>query len=280
MAIFNPDEARRFASGLGMIEAPQVSFRSWINSPSFPSRFQEGDVNFNTFRELSLREVERLLLLSASNYRRSYDLLSDASASWAFVTLYYGSYFAASALLGMFGAWKLRKGPKIFEPVATTSGVQRFEMAYRVSSYQGSHQKFWEFFYVNASLLKPYIEAKHHFALNPISGDVIWPIRNRNDLNYDSFAALELASMHQTTFNATGFPSSLPGVVSTQFRFSESLLGVAGACAQMIGIETAALSRLSSRPSRVLRVEDLVLSRRPPKLGNRVKRRIASTAGD
>lgn len=279
MAIFNPSEAKHFASGLGTTPTPPESFRTWLNDAALPAHFHEGTANFDIYRELSLREVERLLLLSASNYRRSHDLLSDASASWAFVTLYYGAYFAASALLGMFGAWKLRKARKIIEPVATASGALRVESASRPSSYQGTHQQFWEFFYFNAKYLKPYVKAKYRFALNPISGDVTWPIRNRNELNYDSFAALELASAHKKLFQADSFPASLPGVVNTQFRFLETLLAVAGTLAQTIGIETNALFGLSTLDTRVLRIERLVLATHPPRLGNRVKRRIASTAG-
>lgn len=279
MAIFTPDEATRFAAGLGGAAAPAGSFRNWINDPSLPKSFQDGTTTFDVYRELSLREVERLLLLSASNYRRTYDLLSETSASWAFVTLYYGTYFAASALLGMFGAWKLRNAHRMVEPVATGGGAQRFEIVNRTSSYKGSHQQFWEFYYFNAKFLKPYIESTYHFGLSPISGDVIWPIRNRNELNYDSFSAIQLALAHKATFKVAGFPSSLPGVVNTQFRFLESLLGVAGVCAQMIGIETDALSGLSKLPTRVSRFEDLVLSRHPPKLGNRVKRRLVCTGG-
>jgi len=280
MAILNPSEAKHFAGGLGSVAVPPASFRNWLNDPSLPKYFQEGTANFDIYRELSLREVERLLLLSSSNYRRSYDLFGEASASWAFVTLYYGAYYAASALLGMFGAWKMRAAPKLIEPVATATGTQRFEVVSRPSSYKGSHQQFWEFFYHNAKFLKPYVGSKYHFALSPISGDITWPIRNRNDVNYDSFSALQLTSAHKLTFDAATFPASLPGVVSTQFRFLENLLAAAGNCAQSVGIETSALSGVSSQATRVERIEQLVLSDCPPKLGNRVKRRIARTAGD
>lgn len=279
MTILDPSEAQHFASGLGNTTVPPASFRNWINGPSFPRHFQEGTANFDIFRELSLAEVERLLLLSASHYRRAHDLFGEASSSWAFVTLYYGAYFSASALLGMFGAWKLRASAKAIEPIATSSGMQRFEIVARPSSYKGSHQQFWEFFYFNAKFIKPYVATKYHFALNPISGDITWPIKNRNDLNYDSFAALQLASAQRATFNVAGFPASLPGVLSTQFRFFESLLAVTGTCAQSVGIETSALAALSVLANRVARIEELVLSGHSPKLGNRVKRRIACTAG-
>lgn len=279
MAIFDPAEATQFASGLGVAAVPPASFRSWINDPALPRHLQEGTTNFDIHRELSLREVERLLLLSASHYRRTYDLLTETSASWAFVTLYYGAYFAASALLGMFGAWMLRSG-KVLEPVATASGAQRFEIQTRHTSYSGSHQRFWDFYYFNGRFLKPYVPSRYHFALTPVSGDVIWPIRNRNELNYDSFTAVQLASAHKASFDAANFPGSLPGVLNTQFRLLEILLSLAGSCANTIGIETSALAPISSLGSRVARINALVVRAQPPKLGNRVKRKVASSAGN
>lgn len=279
MAIFNPAEAKHFASGLSGSGGPASSFRAWLSSASVPQSFSEGSQAFQLFREQSLGEVERLLLLSASNYRRSFDLMNDSSVSWMFVTLYYSGFYAAKALLGTFGAWKLNNGKKVLEPSVTAAGEQRFEVKTRSCSFKGSHQQFWDYFYSHSSSLKPYVPNRHHFALNPVSNDVIWSIRNRNEYNYDSFVALQLSVSHSAGFNPKSFPSSLPGALSTQFRVAENLLAVAGAFAESVGVETGALSGISSHATRIERIRDLVLNRTPPRLGNRVKRRIAATAG-
>jgi hypothetical protein len=259
--------------------APATSFRQWINQPAMPRSLQEGTSNFDLFRELSLREVERLLLLSASHYRRAHDLMNDVSVGWAFVTLYYGAFFAASALLGMCGAWKLATPGKVIEPTKTSPGQQKFEIVKLTSTYRGSHQQFWDFYYSNAVHLRPWIKAKHIFSILPISGDVVWPITNRNDLNYDSFAAVNLSRIVKGSFKSKTFPTCLPGVLTTQFRFLENILSLAGTYAQRIGIETDAVSSLSTNPTRVSRIRALVVDTPTPRLGNKIKRRIASTQG-
>src|SRR3990172_1302812 len=67
--------------------------------------FAEGSFIFNNYRDSILREAERLLFLSASQYRRAHDLLIVSSVHWAHVTMYYGTWYTAKALLAMFGCF-------------------------------------------------------------------------------------------------------------------------------------------------------------------------------
>ena len=189
MALFNEDEARHFFS-INPTSIANASFRDWGNSLSAGARLSEGASGFDILRVQSHREVERLLLLGANHYRRTYDLLSAISAPWAFVTLYYGSYFVANALLGALGAWKL-KNNLVLQVSTTSPGSQCFDTLNRSSSYTGSHQRFWDFYFANATLLYANATAAERFALLPISADPMWLITNRNDFNYDTYSAIK-----------------------------------------------------------------------------------------
>lgn len=272
MAIFNEAEASYFFS-LPPVAAP-VSFKVW--SESLPTGFiAEGQPVFDDFRNMAHQEVERSLLLAASHYRRAHDALSPISAPWAFVTLYYGSFFAARALLGALGAWKL-KDHRILQVVATTPTLQRFQVHNFPSAYRGSHQRFWEYYFANVVSLIPAASAAERFALQPVSADVTWLISRRNDVNYDSFSACELADLHAGSFTPGTFPASLPGVLNTKFRFLESLLLLANRVSKSVGINSNAVVSLSAEGTRSKRVKDLVFSQRPPGMASKVKKKIAT----
>jgi len=66
---------------------------------------REGTVEFDVHRVSVLNNVERWILYGASQYRRAFDMFTPSNAAWAQVTLYYASFYAANAILGMFGVW-------------------------------------------------------------------------------------------------------------------------------------------------------------------------------
>jgi hypothetical protein len=67
----------------------------------------EGTAHFTAHRVSTLNAIERWLLFGVGDYRRALDMLIPSAAPWAHVTLYYSSFFAANAILGMFGVWVL-----------------------------------------------------------------------------------------------------------------------------------------------------------------------------
>lgn len=274
MALFNEVEAKHFFSTVTAPSPSSVSFRDWSNSLPMGS-LSTGSSVFEELRAQSFREVERLLLLSASHYRRAHDCLSPISSPWAFVTLYYGSFFAATALMGALGAWKLR-GNVVLQVMHTSPPVQRFAVHKVTSTYNGSHEKFWEFYFNNSASLIASASGAERFSLSAISADVTWLTARRNDFNYDSFAACELAELHKKNFSVAGFPASLPGALNTQFRFLESLLTIANRVAKSVGIDSDAVSLLSSSPTRSQRVKDLVFKDVPPGMAAKVKRKTAT----
>ena len=271
MALFTELEAKYFYSS-GPCVGPVGSFRDWLNAQS-NSPFSEGTPRFDELRSHSHREVERLLVLAASHYRRAHDALSAIGSAWALVTLYYGGFFSSKALLGALGAWKIG-GNRVLEVSHSAAGSQRFQISTRTTSYSGSHEKFWDFYFAHASTLVPSALPGENFALQSISSDVTWLTDRRNDVNYDSSKAIDLGAAFRQTFTSTNFPASLPGSVSTMFRFCESSLLVANRVAKAIGINSDALSTITAATSRSGRVRELVIRERMPALGRKAKRRV------
>ena len=271
MALFTENEAAHFfrAGSVGT-EPPDESFRDWAATLSRGAVLAEGSANFKMLSSLTNREIERLLVLAASHFRRAHDLLSPISSPWAFITLYYGSYYGASALMGMHGTWKLKKNMSI-QVKHSSPGGQRLEVVKDSSTYTGSHQQFWEFYFSNAVSLLPSVPSAERFALQPVSADAMWLIDNRNDLNYDTFKAVDVAMQFHGGFAKNSFPGSLPGPLTTQFRFLESLMGLCNRTAKAVGIDSDALFGISSEPDRSKRVKSLVVKSKPVAIARQVK---------
>lgn len=231
---------------------------------------KEGTLEFNSYRDCVLREVERCLFLAISNYRRALDLMMPGASSWAHVTLYYSSYFAARALIGMFGGWIGNR--MIIEVAASQPGNQELIINRKVqSTYSGSHERFWDLFYGATASLVPWVDPKIRVAITPVSSTVTWQSENRNEVNYDSFSAFQLASSFQANFDAATFPASLPGHLSTQFSISEGLLLITSKFVREFGLTTDALDALVPAGPRRAKLERLVFRDRAPSLVNRTK---------
>ena len=244
------------------------SLKSYIDIHLHPGVvLKEGTHAFEEYRACALRDAERWLLFSASNYRRSLDLMTPGASSWAQVTLYYSSYFSACSLLGMFGGWI---GLKEFVDVKTRyQGKQQLTMSKIKNvhtAYGPPHARFWDMFYGAIAPLSTWIDPSHRFALTPVSGLVTWLTDNRNNANYDSFFAYQLATNFQTSFNDRRFPESLPGMLRTQFDVAEGLLILAYKFAREFGLSTDALTSLSPQGSRKSKIEKLINRDRAPSL--------------
>jgi hypothetical protein len=185
--------------------------------------------------------------------------------------MYYATFFAATSLMGLFGAWKIG-GNRILDVASGTPGSQQLVVRRYASTFSGSHQSFWDYFYLNASSLDPLVEPTLRFALVPISGSVTWLIDNRNDVNYDSHGAFALMAGFGATFRRSKFPASLPGAINTQFQHMEAMIRIAAKFSRDLGINTDAVRMLGPSQSRRETIRRLVYMPSLP-LGRLAKRK-------
>ncbi len=211
----------------------------------------EGTSLFDEYRACALRDAERSLFLSASHYRRALDLMIPSSSHWAQVTLYYGAFLAARALLGMLGCGVIYN--YVIHVGRSTPGSQELtvermgsgEGRYFVTE-RGSHKRFWEIFYQAISPMRRLVDAKYETALVPVSSRHTWLIDQRNQVNYRTTASLKVAREFQGAFTEGEFPDSLPGSLQTQYKVSEGLLASGCSFARRFGLTTDALDFLGS----------------------------------
>jgi hypothetical protein len=273
MAIFAMPEAAHFCGGYSGAPMPAGgSFRSWTSSLSTGRVFTEGTSDFAELRDASLREAERFLFLAMCSYRRVFSLMTVSLSAWAHVTMYYSAFFAASSLLGMYGCWALNKN-RIIDVTRSSPGAQQLTIRRWTSTYGGSHKAFWDLFYGNVSSLAPWVDLPLRGAIAPVSGDVVWQIDSRNEINYDSFAACELMRDFQQSFRRSRAVSTLPGALRTQFNIMEAMLRLTASFAKDFGLETDALDLLQPAGQRRVKVRELILQDDLPELERLVRRR-------
>lgn len=233
---------------------------------------REGTPAFNVYRDCALRDVDRLLFLGVSHYRRALDLMIASSAPWAYVTLYYGSYYVASALLGLFGGFI--KGRTIIDVAVNAPGKQELRISRNATPAKlGSHQAFWDVFYASIPPLHPWVDPALAFALQPIAGSATWQIDNRNLINYDTYESCQLIGQFQVAFRGSTFPTSLPGVLNTQFRVFDGLLQITCALVRQFNFRTDGLSGFLPAGRRSRKIRTLVFREIPPSLLRRIRQR-------
>ena len=218
---------------------------TWIN---------EGSARFEEYRSCALRDVERCLFLAGSHYRRALDLMIPSSSHWAQVTLYYGSWFAAQAILGMFGCRVFHK--HVVEVSGTNPGTQqlrRWTVGKKQSQFQfnrdGSHQRLWEAFYGTVPQFRSFAEQNYAHLLSPIGNNTMWLIEQRNRINYNMVESLGLRDLFVDSFSTRTFPNSLPGELNTQYSVCEGLLMIGLSFAAQFKLNTDALNKLGPRGS-------------------------------
>ena len=192
--------------------------------------------------------------MGASHYRRALDLMLPSACHWAHVTLYYGAFFAARALLGMFGCGVLHN--YVVHVNRSRPGDQELHVERMVSggdgyyvTQKGSHRRFWEIFYKTVRSLSRWVDARFAPALEPISSRNTWLIEQRNNVNYKTTASLSMAASFSRTFAEDRFPDSLPGALQTQYQVSKSILVVSSSFAKRFGLATDALLPFGSSSS-------------------------------
>ena len=257
MTLFNLPEAEYFCRPL-QLARPGVgqSLTTFHSTGRIPKRLHEGSPEFDVHRVSLLHAVERWLLYALSNYRRSVEMIVPVSAPWMHVTLYYASYFAAHAILGMFGGW-IGSAPRaklIVEVHDGTPGSQEVGVRKWRSSPNGrrtTHAAFWDYFYDAAASIAPWIPGTLASALVPVNGDRDWLTSQRNDVNYDTFVAWETSVLLQNTFQSQQFPRRLMGPLGQQFETTEQLVDLAATLARLLSLESYALDGCGANGTRL-----------------------------
>lgn len=274
ITLFGILEARHFCSSYaGAAGTSQKSLEDFQKTALGTSRnsIPERSVVFQEYRDCSLREVERCMFLSASHYRRVLDLMVPSASHWAYVTLYYGSWYAAHAILAMFGCAKFKN--VVVDVEVGTPEQQRLRQrrfGNKAGQYKlagnGSHQTFWHLFYDAVTPLTPLVTTNLGIALAPIQNNPVWQTENRNNVNYDTYQGLQLAERFKLSFSQNTFPKSLPGILGTQFGVLERLLEISFQFADQLQISTDALANLAHNHSLRAAVRQMVYTDKPPAL--------------
>lgn len=187
------------------------------------------------------------------------------------VTLYYASYFAAQAILGMFGGWiGSAPGAKLIvevhdgRPGSQEVGVRKWQSS--PNGRRATHAAFWDYFYDAAASIAPWIPGSLAPALVPVNGDREWLTSQRNDVNYDSFVAWEASVLLQNTFQPQQ-PHQLTGPLGQQFETTEHLVGLAATLARLLSIQSYALDGCGVNGTR-LEIQRHLVCQPAPTLAN------------
>jgi hypothetical protein len=230
MILFDPNQARHFCALAAVPAAGQVQSLAHLHDalPRHVNRLQEGTANYEAHRASLLFAVERWLLFGITQYRRALDMFIPCGAPWAQVTLYYSSFYAANAILGMFGAWqKNALLVDVDNGVPTQQTLRINRRARSPSGYDGSHRVFWDFFYEGCNHLSPWVPARMMTATQPVNNNRAWQSEERNLVNYDTLQAYEAAIRFQASFRPQRVRTTLSGPLLQQLVLSEGLLELA-----------------------------------------------------
>ncbi len=218
------------------------------------THLREGEPRFDTYRLALLSSVERWLLYSASNYRRALDMLVPVAAPWAHVTLYYSSFFAANAILGMFGGYVKTEGKRtVIDVLAQMPDSQEFLITRNPplpAHAPGTHGAFWAFFYDSAAKVRPWAPLGLAGALTPPT-DLVWQTTTRNAVTYDMFCAFETSQAFPAALDPTKFPASISGNLRQQLETTEQMVDLAMTFARVLKLECFALSGLANDSGRL-----------------------------
>ncbi len=254
MRLFNIAEARHFCRALpASVPGAGQSLVAFHKNLRL-ARIVEGTPYFDAHRISLLNAIERWLLFGVADYRRALDMFIPSNAPWAHVTLYYSSFFAANALLGMFGGWVHLERLVDVEQGTPNSQILRITRQVRSpSGYRGSHKVFWDIFYDSCSVISPWFPLEFQSAATPVNSERAWQINARNEVNYDMFAAFNGSMFLQNTFKPKKL-RSLRGVLGQQLEVTEVMLKLALHYANEFGVSSFAYDGLAAGPrAKVLR---------------------------
>lgn len=237
-----------------------VDFYSGL--PPHVVRLREGSIYFDVYRMSLLNSVERWILYAVSNYRRALDMLVPAAVPWAHVTLYYSSFFAANAVLGMFGGW-IGVG-RVVEVGEGRPGGQAVRIHRRMRSPRvagGSHQRFWDFFYDSVAGLTAWTPREFGDALSPSTGNYDWQIVGRNAVNYDMTRAWMSSVDFGGKFDGKHL-GTVKGPIALQLEAAEQVIGLAQYFADELAVFSFGFGANENGTRR--QIQRRLATRRPP----------------
>ena len=264
MQLFDITEAKHFCTPLTSyrpgVGQSLVSFHNGLRA----TRLSEGTIHFDAHRVSILNAVERWILFGIADYRRAIEMLIPSNAPWAHVTLYYSSFFAANAILGMFGAWIHSERVIDVERGTPNSQILRISRQVRSpSGFKGSHKVFWDFFYEGCAIITPWVPASFQYVVAPVNNDRAWQINARNDVNYDTFVAFDSAKLFDSSFNPKRL-RSVGGSLGQQLEVSEGMLRLAVYFANHLGVSSFPFEGLGTgNRSKIMRA---LVTKVPPAL--------------
>jgi hypothetical protein len=226
----------------------------------------EGTAPFDIHRVSLLNAVERWILFGTAHYRRALDMFIPSNAPWAHVTLYYSSFFAANALLGMFGVWiHLQRWVDVQTGTPNNQVLKINRNPRGPSGFGGSHQNFWDFFYEGCNSIAGWVPPELTEAVTPVNNDRKWQITARNEVNYDMSFAFDASLALNDTFNPKRL-REFGGALGQQLEVTEAMLKLAIHFANDFGLNSYAYSGLADgvRP-KMLRS---LVSKVPPSVVN------------
>jgi hypothetical protein len=228
MRLFDYTQAQHFCKPLP-VHVPGIgqSLASLYGN-STTHQLREGTSAFEIHRVSLLNNVERWILFGVGQYRRAFDMFIPSNAAWAQVTLYYSSFYAANAILGMFGVWiHLNHWADVESGLSPHQIISIHRRAQGPpSGYKGSHRKFWDLYYEACTSFAPWVPVELAEAITPINNDRIWQISARNEVNYDMAFAFDASLL----MDATGNPKRLDeygGPLGQQREVTEKTLQLA-----------------------------------------------------
>jgi len=264
MRLFDLPQAKYFCAPQTTAAGSGQSLPDFHTSlPSSVSLLTEGTSLFDVHHNNALNSVERWLVYSLAHYRRAFDMLVPISAPWAQVTLYYSSFYAANAVLGMFGGWigQMRTGKPVFVDVESGvagSQVLKIHRQFKTpNGAKGSHRKFWDLFYDATATISAWAPSKLAPALDPVNNDFGWQINARNNVNYDMSHAWDASIHFFGTFNPAKL-KSLSGPPALQLEKTAQMIKLALHFAQAVSLQGTALAGCGTIGTRLQQQKRLV----------------------
>jgi len=182
---------------------------------------------YEEYRGRAVREADRYLFLAVSNYRRALDLLTPSSAYWSWITLYYGAYYAASAILGFLGV-NIEERYVLIDVLETNPNhqevvVRKYPKHGPTLLKAGGHRMFWDFYYTFSKSIENEVPPSLRPFVNP-TGTRDWQTNSRNHQNYDSFTAFETCGDFRRGFRRDRFPTCLSADFLSQHNLTKGTI--------------------------------------------------------
>lgn len=271
MTLFDLPQSKHYcasrSSGAGLSQSlPQFL----ATLPKARQILTEGTTEFRVHQSNVLDSVERWIVFALAHYRRAFEMLTPISAPWAQVTLYYSSFFAANALLGIFGGWmgNVKAVTWVIDVQRGTAGSQELQIirGYKApSGAKGSHRVFWDYFYSQANAdIAPWSPLSLLRALEPVNSDTSWQIKERNDVNYDMYHAWQSTLLFASTFNRARL-DSLSGPPALQLEKTGQLIRLALHFANEVGMGGGGIQDCGVSGARA-NVQRRLVTKSPPQL--------------